>query len=135
MIKPMLAMMGVTAGVWACLYIKRIPYLLREKIDPQSIRTPELMSAAVPEHIQYPAYNLRNLFELPVIFYGVCLIAAHLQLDSPVLLGLAWAYVVLRAIHSVIHCSYNRVTHRFAAYFLSSLVLWAMLAQLILLVF
>lgn len=135
MIKPMLAMMGVTAGVWGCLYIKRIPYLLREKINPQSIRTPELMSTAVPEHIQYPAYNLRNLFELPVIFYGVCLITAHLQLESPLLVGLAWSYVVLRAIHSVIHCSYNRVTHRFATYFLSSLVLWVMLAQLMLLVF
>ncbi|MEC7120286.1 MAG: MAPEG family protein [Pseudomonadota bacterium] len=130
MIKPMLAMMGVTAGVWVCLYAKRLPYLLKHQVDPQSIRTPDLMQAAVPEQAQYPAYNLRNLFELPVLFYGLCLATMQLQAETPVLLSLAWLYVALRALHSIIHCSYNRVTHRFTAYLLSSIVLWIMLAVL-----
>lgn len=130
MIKPMLAMMGVTAAVWVALYAKRLPYLLKHQIDPQSIRTPDLMQAAVPEQVQYPAYNLRNLFELPVLFYMLCLATMQLQAETPLLLGLAWLYVGLRALHSMIHCSYNRVAHRFAAYFLSTIVLWLMVAIL-----
>lgn len=129
LLKPMIAMMGVTAGVWVALYAKRLPYLLTHNIDPQSIRTTELMQAALPETVHYPAYNLRNLFELPVLFYGLCLVGTQLQLQSTLLVQLAWAYVVLRAIHSVIHCTYNRVTHRFAVYGLSSMVLWTMLAM------
>lgn len=130
MIKPMLAMMGVTAAVWVTLYAKRLPYLLKHQIDPQSIRTPDLMQAAVPEQVQYPAYNLRNLFELPVLFYILCLATMQLQAETPLLLGLAWLYVALRALHSMIHCSYNRVAHRFAAYFLSTIALWLMVAIL-----
>ena len=130
MIKPILAMMGVTAAVWVALYAKRLPYLLKHQIDPQSIRTPDLMQAAVPEQVQYPAYNLRNLFELPVLFYMLCLATMQLQAETPLLLGLAWLYVALRALHSMIHCSYNRVAHRFAAYFLSTITLWLMVAIL-----
>lgn len=126
-LKPMIAMMGVTAGVWVTLYAKRLPYLLKHQIDPQSIRTAAKMEAALPEAIHYSSYNFRNLFELPVLFYGLCLAATQLQLQSPLLVQLAWAYVVLRAVHSTIHCTYNRVTHRFAAYMLSSVVLWGML--------
>jgi len=60
-----------------------------------------------------------------VLFYaGVVLAYTAGSVDS-LLLGLAWAYVVLRWLHSLIHISYNRVMHRFTAYFLSSLVLWA----------
>lgn len=125
-LQPMLALMGVTAGVWVTLYAKRLPYLLRHKIDPQSIRTPERMQAVLPEQVHYPSYNLRNLFELPVLFYGVCLTASQLNLQSALLLQLSWIYVVLRALHSVIHCTYNRVTHRFAVYLLSCLVLWGL---------
>lgn len=129
LLKPMIAMMGVTAGVWVALYAKRLPYLLTHNIDPQSIRTTELMQAALPETVHYPSYNLRNLFELPVLFYGLCLVGTQLQMQSFVLVALAWLYVALRAVHSAIHCTYNWVTHRFAVYALSSMVLWTMLAM------
>ena len=46
------------------------------------------------------------------------------------LLSLAWSFVALRAVHSLIHCSYNRVMHRFVAYLLGGLCLWALLGTL-----
>jgi hypothetical protein len=52
------------------------------------------------------------------------------------LVQLAWGFVVLRILHSVIHCSYNNVNHRFVAYALSCLFLlfmWIRLASFILL--
>jgi hypothetical protein len=48
---------------------------------------------------------------------------------DPTALAVAWIYVGLRAVHSVIHLTYNNVLHRLTAYALSNLalaVLWAL---------
>lgn len=135
MIEPILAMVSVTACVWLYMYFQRIPYLLSHKIDLQLVRTPDAMTSLLTEKVQLPAYNLRNLFELPVLFYVLCLVAIFLDINNSLMINLAWSYVLLRAIHSIIHCTYNHVMHRFIAYFLSSLVLWIMLIDLILYVF
>jgi hypothetical protein len=64
-----------------------------------------------------------NLFELPVLFYALCLALYVTEQVDGVYLGLAWAFVVLRALHSAIQLFYNRVMHRFLAYFAGGLVL------------
>ena len=43
-------------------------------------------------------------------------------------MGLAWAYVALRVVHSLIHLSYNHVYHRLAAFVVSNGVLAALWA-------
>lgn len=130
LLEPMLAMVGVTASVWTYMYIKRLGYMQQHQINPQDVCTPELMLKHLPQQVHYPAHNLRNLFELPVIFYAICLTAQTINLYSTNLYMLAWVYVLLRAIHSLIHCTYNKVTHRFTVYLLSSLVLWLMVVIL-----
>ncbi|MDO5767914.1 MAG: MAPEG family protein [Psychrobacter sp.] len=136
-IQPILGMIGVTAGVWGWMYVKRLGYLKRQNIDPQSINTPSKMSERLPESIHYPSDNFKNLFEMPVIFYVVCLCAELFRYQgiplSSWLYQAAWGFVILRAIHSLIHCSYNKVMHRFSVYMLSCLVLWAMVIKLALL--
>jgi hypothetical protein len=78
-----------------------------------------------------PADNFRNLFETPVLFYAALLVAYVAQLATVAYLALAWAYVVARVVHSVIHCTYNKVLHRLGA-FLASFgllaALWALIA-------
>src|SRR5690606_41312877 len=74
--------------------------------------------------------NLKTLFELPTLFYILCLILFATQHVDMIFLYSAWAYVGLRAIHSLIHCTTNVVNLRFAAYFLSSLVLWFITVRL-----
>ncbi len=72
------------------------------------------------------ADNYRNLFEAPVLFY-VALVAAFASMQvTAVTLGLAWAYVALRYVHSYIHCGYNRVGHRLYVFLASNVVLWAL---------
>jgi hypothetical protein len=76
------------------------------------------------------ADNFRNLFELPVLFY-LALVVADLtaQVTLPVL-ALAWLFVALRIVHSAIHCGYNKVMHRFQAYFAGGVALWLLWAVL-----
>jgi hypothetical protein len=67
-----------------------------------------------------------NLFEAPMLFYIVCLMALVLHIESTLLIGLAWAYVTLRIMHSCVHLTYNEVNHRLALFLLSQFVLVAM---------
>lgn len=129
-LQPVVALMLLTALVWLYMYVLRLGYILVNKIEAQSIASPEALNAALPERINRPSNNLKNLFELPVIFYAVCAFALISQRADATLVKLAWAYVALRAAHSLIQCTVNIVPLRFAAYLLSSLVLWFMVARL-----
>ena len=79
--------------------------------------------------------NLKNLFEMPILFYVAVLLSLVLIVQDDLLVNLAWGFVALRAVHSIIHCSYNDVAHRFTAYALSCLFLlfiWIRLGTFIL---
>jgi hypothetical protein len=79
---------------------------------------------------RFAAENYNHQFEAPVLFYVLCLSAMITGLGTEYSVMLAWVYVGLRIIHSVIHCTYNRVLHRFAAFSLSNLVLIALFLTL-----
>jgi hypothetical protein len=63
---------------------------------------------------------------LPVLFYAAAMVAMLMNVVTPVSLGLAWAFVLLRVAHSLIQCTYNRVMHRFWAYALGGVALWSL---------
>lgn len=61
-----------------------------------------------------------------MLFYVLCIALAATGGSSPGFLSAAWAYVGLRALHSFIHVTYNRVMHRFLVYVASTLLLFGM---------
>ncbi|HNH45178.1 MAG TPA: MAPEG family protein [Agitococcus sp.] len=124
---PMLSLMLLTMVVWFWLYVKRIGYMKTHNIHPQRLFSRVRLLEILPDDIQAPANSLNNLLELPIVFYALCLLNSQQSEVSHTLVVLAWIYVVLRVIHSLIHCTYNKVMHRFAVYSSSSLVLWTML--------
>jgi hypothetical protein len=119
---PALAMVALTFVVWLRMYSSRIGEMKRERIHPQSVATSAQMAARL--HDTRAADNFRNLFELPVLFYLALVVAALTAQATMPILTLAWLFVVLRIAHSAIHCSYNKVMHRFQAYFAGSVALW-----------
>ena len=124
-LQPVLAMVALTFVVWCYMYFKRLRFIRAEGIDPQSVAT-RASGAARLAPVSAPSDNLINLFELPVLFYVLIMLLVITGVDSAGFVAAAWAYVALRALHSLIHCTYNRVLHRFAAYAASSIVLWGM---------
>jgi len=129
LLAPLVAMMGLTAAVWLFMYVRRLGYMLGHGIDAQQVSSPQKMAELIPEAVERPANNLRNLFELPVLFYALCLVMAQQGWIDALDVQLAWAFVGLRALHSLVHCTFNYVNARFAFYALSSVVLWVMLAR------
>lgn len=124
MLFPCCAMVGITAVVWAKLFWDRLHEMHSRKISPQAIATSR-QSAKILQAVN-ASDNFSNLFEVPVLFYVLCALAFSAQLATPLLLAGAWAFVILRALQSLIHCTYNRVMHRFSVYLLSTLILYAM---------
>jgi hypothetical protein len=119
---PIFAMVALTLVVWLRMYTMRIAQMKRERIHPQAVATSVQAAARLTD--SRAADNFRNLFELPVLFYLALLVAAIAGLVTTTTLVLAWLFVVLRIAHSVIHCGYNKVMHRFQAYLAGSVVLW-----------
>lgn len=126
MYAPVFVMFFLTFVVWLVMYALRFRYMAANKITPQRIATPEAVATLLPEWVNRPSDNLQNLFEMPVLFYVVCAIAIFIQANDTALIVMAWGFVVLRVIHSLIHCTVNLVSVRFLAYFLSSILLFFM---------
>jgi hypothetical protein len=117
-------MVALTVAVWLRMYFARIGEMKRERIHPQSVATSAQMAARI--HDTRAADNFRNLFELPVLFYLALVVAALTAQATTMVLVLAWLFVALRVLHSAIHCTYNKVMHRFKAYLAGGIVLWAL---------
>ena len=127
--QPMLALMLLTAIVWTWLYAVRIPAMRRARIAVQTYTTPDKVVEHLPEQANYPANNLKNLFELPVLFYALCLYLYVTGSVDALFVGAAWIFVALRAAHSAVHCTVNIVIVRFWLYFSAAIVLWFMLVR------
>ncbi|GAA3919643.1 MAPEG family protein [Luteimonas lutimaris] len=125
---PAFAMVALTIVVWLRMYITRVAQMKRERIHPQSVATSAQAAARLTD--SRAADNFRNLFELPVLFYLALVVAAVAGLANTTTLALAWLFVLLRVVHSAIHCGYNKVMHRFQAYLAGGVVLWLLWAWL-----
>lgn len=81
-------------------------------------------SPRVSGEVSIPNRNYMNLLELPMLFYVVCLLNYMTSPTVPVAtLTLAWVYVGLRALHSLVHLTYNNVIHRLTLFAASNFVL------------
>ncbi|HEU4773527.1 MAG TPA: MAPEG family protein [Lysobacter sp.] len=120
---PALAMVALTIVVWFRMYFTRVAQMKRDRIHPQAVASSARSAALLTD--SRAADNFRNLFELPVLFYLALVVAEVSGLVTGTLLVLAWLFVALRVLHSTIHCTYNKVMHRFKAYLAGGMVLWA----------
>lgn len=130
---PMLVLVILIFIVWIQMFRVRVREIKRKRIHPQKL-TDSRATAAQFEDIA-TADNFRNLFELPVLFYALCLAIFTTGQLSPALLLLCWLFVITRCLHSWIHCSYNNVMHRFRAYVVGGFALfgaWLLFAILLL---
>lgn len=118
---PIFALAGWTAVVQGLIPFARVQAARRGEVVVDDFKFGE--AARVPVAVSIPNRNYMNLLEFPVLFYVVCLMLYTAQGASILLVNLAWAYVILRVLHSAIHLTYNRVTHRIAAFALSNFVL------------
>ena len=121
---PVGALAALTFLVLLIMPFRRIRASVAGQVTAEDFRYGE--SSRVPGEVSIPNRNYMNLLELPVLFYVVCLMHAVAGGVDRSALILAWAYVGLRALHSLVHLTYNKVTHRLALFATSNVVLVAL---------
>jgi hypothetical protein len=119
---PVLALVTWTLIIWIWMYAVRIPAMNAARIDPQSARHPGSLDV-LPSSVRQVADNYNHLLEQPTIFYALVFYIYMAGTADWLAIDLAWAYVALRVVHSLIQCTTNRVTLRFAVFSLSTLIL------------
>ena len=83
----------------------------------------ESLEGVIHDKVNWKAHNYSHLMEQPTIFYATVFILALSQTGTPLNVGLAWGYVILRILHSLVQVTFNRVALRFALFALSTLCL------------
>ena len=126
---PMLGMILLTAVVWFVLYARRIPAMRKARKPAQVYTTPDKVMELLPEEVSYPAHNFKNLFELPVLFYVLCLYFYVTATAGTAEVFAAWLFLLFRVVHSAIHCTANIVMARFLTYCAAAFALWFMLGR------
>ncbi len=126
---PVLAQVGLTLVTLLALYATRLPPMFAAKPSNEAMQDPQTRQL-LPKTARFAAENYNHQFEAPVLFYAMCIGAMVAGIGSETTLGLAWIYVGLRVVHSIIHITYNRVMHRFTVFSLSSSILIALFVNL-----
>lgn len=87
--------------------------------------------AKLPDYLAKVSNHYVNLFELPVLFYVVCIVIYAGNRVDVAYLVLAWLFVIIRYVHAYIHTTYNNLRHRrntFFCGFVMLAILWLRLA-------
>ena len=125
---PLFVMFLLTLVVWLYMYARRLPFVFSGDYKPDRGTALELDLAA-PVDVAQPSDNLKNLFELPVIFYAMVLMLFVTQQVDETYLTAAWVFAGIRVLHSVMHCTANIVMVRFSLYVVSAFSLWFMVVR------
>ena len=123
---PVFVLVAWTLVMLAWLAITRLPYMAKHHMGPeQGERTVEL-GAKLPKEIQWKADNYNHLLEQPTAFYAVAIASAMIGMGDGLNLYLAWAYVISRVLHSLVHATINKVMLRFTLFLAGTLCLLVM---------
>ena len=120
---PFFAMIFLTFVVWVYMYIRRIKFIRSHDFSAKEL-TPMAFAQLSPPEVANPSDNLKNLFEIPVLFYVLVLYLFVTQQVDVVYVNATWVFVVFRALHSAVHCTFNHILLRFYLYLIATLAVW-----------
>ncbi len=132
---PVLILISWTAVMWLWMYATRIPAMQKAKINPDDARHPGTYGDRLPANVRAIADNYNHLHEQPTVFYALMMFAALTGGADGLMLKLAYGYVGVRILHSLIQVMSPKVMQRFLAFALASIVLIAMIVKEIIRVF
>jgi len=118
--------MFLTLLVWVYMYIRRISLIASRKLSPKELAVPGTLAQISPPNVSNPSDNLKNLFEIPIIFYALVLYLFITKQVDAVYVNAAWVFVVFRTLHSLVHCTFNLIILRFYLYLFATLAVWFM---------
>jgi len=132
---PLVVLVLWSFVMWAWLYATRLPAIVKNRIALDPYRPAAEFHARLPAEVRWKADNYNHLMEQPTLFYAVTLTLAVLGEGAGLNAVLAWLYVGLRIVHSLVQATVNVIVLRFAIFVVASLVLLVMAIRAALVVF
>ena len=131
LLSPAIALVAWSMVMWVWLYVTRIPAIIAANmtLDPNQPNGQQM--ALLPAKVRWKADNYNHLMEQPTIFYALVISLALLADTTLFTLMMAWAYVILRVIHSLYQALFNRIEIRFGLFMLSNVPLLGLTFQAI----
>lgn len=128
-LQPVVALLAWTMVMWLWMYATRIPAMLKAGIDAKGLvgTTGASLRAQLPDRVSWKADNYNHLHEAPTLFYAVAIVLAVIGQGDGMNATIAWAYVALRVLHSIVQATVNKVALRFALFALSSIALMVLI--------
>ena len=117
------------------LYATRLPAIIRGKIVYDPRRPASEFMDKIPPNVRWKADNYNHLHEQPTIFYALAVYSYLAGQQNPLNLALAWGYVALRVVHSLVQATVNIVLVRFSIFILGTVVLAALAGRDVLALF
>ena len=120
---PVVTLVAWSMVMWLWMYLTRLPAMKAANMtpDPQAPRGEQMNT--LPANVRWKADNYNHLMEQPTVFYAIALSLAMLGQGDGINLTLAWTYVGIRVVHSLLQALVNKIEVRFVRFFLSSLAL------------
>jgi hypothetical protein len=125
LLEPIVALVAWSLVMYIWMYAARLTAMRRAGISLKGRRGTRggALEGIIPDEANWKAHNYAHLMEQPTIFYAIVIALILMGFDPPINVYLAWAYVGLRVIHSLIQATANIVLYRFTVFTLSSLCL------------
>jgi hypothetical protein len=134
-LQPVVVLVLWSLVMWAWLYATRIPAMRKAKVALDPNLTSADLAARIPPQVRWKADNYNHLMEQPTIFYATALALAVIGQGDGLNAALAWAYVALRVVHSLVQATVNVIMLRWALFMAGSVVLLVLAVRAALAVF
>ena len=126
---PMFGMITLSGVIAACLVASRLPVVVKHWGNLQQAKHADTIRPHLPTRMRSITDNYNHVFEQPTLFYAVTVYLFLIQHTDTAHIILAWAYVGLRALHSVIQLTSNDVSWRATCFAVSTCCLIVMIAR------
>ena len=120
-------LLTVVMVIW--MYATRIPAMIRLRIHPQKGQDTKKLKELLPDEVTRISNNYNHLFEQPTLFYAIAISIAVLGHVDAIHVYSAWAYAVIRILHSLVQATIDKVMFRFGLFSLSWIILSVMIIR------
>jgi len=134
-LQPVVVLVLWSMVMWAWLYATRIPAMQKAKVALDPTLTTADLAARLPPSVRWKADNYNHLMEQPTVFYATALVLALAGQGDGLNALLAWGYVALRVVHSLVQATTNVIMLRWAVFMIASLALLALAVRAAMAVF
>jgi hypothetical protein len=122
-LQPVIALLIWTLVMWLWMLVTRIPAMITQKIILDPKVPPKELTQDLPARVRWKADNYNHLMEAPTLFYAAALVVAFADPTNGAAVTAAWAYVVLRVMHSLVQVLINHILSRLFLFVLSTVAL------------